>query len=612
VVQGGTAYIGEIHIHEGTEQNPPPAGSLGLPKSAQEQNLDLAAPKVFISYSHDSQEHKDRVLELADRLRENGIDCTIDQYEESPREGWQRWMLNQVEESTFVLVACTEQYDRRFRGREVVGKGKGVTWEGGVIIQDLYDDQGQNDKFIPVTLAPEDANFIPSPLRGATSYRLSTADGYELLYRRLTNQPSTRKPELGKLRTLPPRDRKQVFPETSPSNLSNFFALDETWVGRSDLIGDLSQRVRGSCRLLMLVGITGIGKTALGERLAVELADWFDNDWTCFHQENFDDEQQPSDFASVSARWLEKWGELITSEDRQDPQRLLNRSVRYLSQHRCLVQMDSLENILQGNEEEGWNDFQDEWWLKFFESYLKAEFCQSCIILTSQDLPGQIQMVGTRSQNFWHCQLLSGLEPSEQLALFEKTALDISPTSAGKAYLERISSAYEGHPLALRVIAGEIKNKPFEGNVVAYWNKYGSEVEEVEKAIAEAQAGKSTGAEDKWQLDRFTQTLRKNVRSRLNTTFARLKDEVKWAYVLLCEASIYRCPVPQEFWLSHLEDWDRNEDEQKAALNALQERYLLEEIVEHSSSQCFLRQHNLIRSVSLVHLKTLEQIFEDE
>ncbi len=117
LVQGGTAYIGEIHIHEATAENPPPANPLVLPTSAQAMNLDAASPRVFISYGHDSQEHKDRVLELADQLREDGIDCTIDQYEEWPAEGWQRWMLNQVEAATFVLVACTEQYDRRFRRR---------------------------------------------------------------------------------------------------------------------------------------------------------------------------------------------------------------------------------------------------------------------------------------------------------------------------------------------------------------------------------------------------------------------------------------------------------------------------------------------------------------
>ena len=45
------------------------------------KNSSSTHPKVFISYSHDSQEHKDRVLSLADRLRSDGIDCNIDQYE---------------------------------------------------------------------------------------------------------------------------------------------------------------------------------------------------------------------------------------------------------------------------------------------------------------------------------------------------------------------------------------------------------------------------------------------------------------------------------------------------------------------------------------------------
>ena len=416
---------------------------------------------------------------------------------------------------------------------------------------------------------------------------------------------------------MPPRQRKQLFQEEPHSAVNesllesqarplNFFALDEQWVGRTNLIQDLSHRIQESCRLLILVGMTGIGKTALGERLAVELENWFGADWSHFHQENFDDEQQAPDFASVAARWLEKWGELITPEDRKDPQRLLYRLVNHLCENRYLVQMDSLENILQGNEEEGWNDFKDEWWVKFFESYLKTDTCQSCIMLTSQDLPGQIEAIGTRSQNFWYCQALSGLEYPEQIALFEKIELDISPDTEGRPYLERIGAAYEGHPLALRVIAGEIKNKPFEGNVVAYWNRHGNEVEEVEKAISEAQEGKSTGM-DKFQLDRFTKTLRRNVRSRLKKTFARLQKDTKWAYIMLCETSVYRCAVPEEFWLSHLEDWDRNEDEQRAALDALRDRYLVEELVDRGNN-IQLRQHNLIRSVSLEGLQSLDQV----
>lgn len=44
-------------------------------------------PIVLISYSHDNPTHLDRVLTLSNKLRADGIDCVLDQYEESPSEG---------------------------------------------------------------------------------------------------------------------------------------------------------------------------------------------------------------------------------------------------------------------------------------------------------------------------------------------------------------------------------------------------------------------------------------------------------------------------------------------------------------------------------------------
>ncbi|MBV8276668.1 MAG: hypothetical protein JO170_15605 [Verrucomicrobia bacterium] len=38
------------------------------------------APRVFISYSHDSTGHKEIVLRFAERLRKDGVDAQIDQY----------------------------------------------------------------------------------------------------------------------------------------------------------------------------------------------------------------------------------------------------------------------------------------------------------------------------------------------------------------------------------------------------------------------------------------------------------------------------------------------------------------------------------------------------
>ena len=64
--------------------------------------------RVFISYSHDSPEHADRVLALSDRLRQDGLDSILDQYFlGSPDEGWPRWMDRQIRDVDFVLMICT-------------------------------------------------------------------------------------------------------------------------------------------------------------------------------------------------------------------------------------------------------------------------------------------------------------------------------------------------------------------------------------------------------------------------------------------------------------------------------------------------------------------------
>lgn len=380
---------------------------------------------------------------------------------------------------------------------------------------------------------------------------------------------------------------------------------DDYWVEREPLTTQLITKVYEVCRVLLITGITGIGKTAISEKIAVELQ----GDFTQSIRINLD-HQEKTDFASVATYLLTYSGDTKGSCRRacgfalnisQDPENLLKCLVSYLRQNSYLVLIDSLEVILKANTETGCSDFQDEWWENFFQKILSAESCKSRLILTSQQLPGKLVTLGFCYQNFWHSQPLTGLRNEEQLTLFEKQGLDITESS-GKDYLERIGRVYQGHPLALRVIAHEIISHPFYGNIIAYWQKYGDKIEEVERGLPEEEI---ESVNDQIKLDRYSPSLQRAVKKRIDKTFLRLARDCPSAYILLCLCSVYRRPVSETFWWKNVENLGWNQEKQLLSMDTLRDRYLIEE--ELINDRVFIRQHNLIRSCALVHLKNWNQ-----
>src|SRR5262245_45134874 len=117
--------------------------------------------RVFISYSHDSPEHMDRVLALADQMRRDGVNASIDQYEHDPQDGWQIWTERQIRESDLVLIVCTETYLRRAQREEKPDRGHGVIWEMSVSYVLIYNADAQNRKFVPVVFERSDLAFVP-------------------------------------------------------------------------------------------------------------------------------------------------------------------------------------------------------------------------------------------------------------------------------------------------------------------------------------------------------------------------------------------------------------------------------------------------------------------
>jgi len=124
-------------------------------------------------------------------------------------------MEEQIRNADFVLLVCTETYLRRVEGREEPGKGRGVLWEAESIYNVLYWEDSQKQRFIPVLFADGQPSWIPLRLRGLTHYQVDTQEGYDDLYRHLTNQPRYEIPVLGERRALP-----TIAPQSYPASLA--------------------------------------------------------------------------------------------------------------------------------------------------------------------------------------------------------------------------------------------------------------------------------------------------------------------------------------------------------------------------------------------------------
>lgn len=68
-----------------------------------------------------------------------------------------------------------------------------------------------NKKFIPVVFDEKDLEYIPTLLQGSSYYNVSSDAGFDKLYWRLRGVKTKEKPPLGKLRPLPPKERKTLF-----------------------------------------------------------------------------------------------------------------------------------------------------------------------------------------------------------------------------------------------------------------------------------------------------------------------------------------------------------------------------------------------------------------
>lgn len=153
-----------------------------------------SAPKVFISYSHDTPEHKRWVAELATKLRQNGVDAVLDQWDLQPGKDVPMFMEEQLKECDFALLICTERYVEKANS----GTG-GVGYEKMIVSAELIKDIDVG-KFIPI-IRQSGSHLVPTFIETKLFIDFSNDEFFETviddLLRRLLGEEISKKPPLG-------------------------------------------------------------------------------------------------------------------------------------------------------------------------------------------------------------------------------------------------------------------------------------------------------------------------------------------------------------------------------------------------------------------------------
>ena len=162
-------------------------------------NLNTEHPQVFISYAWLNEVIRTSTIELAEKLRHDGVDVVLDIWKLKSGQDKYAFMERCVTDKNIirVLIICDKAYKERADNRQ-----GGVGDETVVISPEVYGNIEQ-EKFIPLIFeCDENGNpFVPAYLKSRKYIDFSNEDNYENAYeellRTIYEMPLNREPKLG-------------------------------------------------------------------------------------------------------------------------------------------------------------------------------------------------------------------------------------------------------------------------------------------------------------------------------------------------------------------------------------------------------------------------------
>ena len=139
--------------------------------------IDENLIRIFVSYSWKPISNKNKVIDLAERLSNDGIHVILDDWDLKEGQDKYSFMEQMVNDQSIskVLLICNKEYSEKANQR--VG---GVGAESLIISNDIYT-QAEQTKFIPVVMEYDDNNnpFVPTFVNTRIFIDLSDEENYE-------------------------------------------------------------------------------------------------------------------------------------------------------------------------------------------------------------------------------------------------------------------------------------------------------------------------------------------------------------------------------------------------------------------------------------------------
>src|ERR1700680_1949415 len=121
----------------------------------------MTAPIAFFSYAWESEALKAWVKSLARRLRNDGVEAILDQWETVPGDQLTHFMDKEITRADFVLIVCTPAYRKR-----AASQRGGVSYEGSVMTAEIVTGRARR-KFVPLLRYNEWSQSAPTWLLGS-------------------------------------------------------------------------------------------------------------------------------------------------------------------------------------------------------------------------------------------------------------------------------------------------------------------------------------------------------------------------------------------------------------------------------------------------------------